>query len=218
MIIAVDGTAASGKGTLGRRLAHRFNLAYLDTGTLYRALALTLLRAGATKQSVDESDAARRAGELDAGYAELPENRREIRSDRVSDLASVVAAMPGVRRGFVDYQRAFAKAPPQGDGALLDGRDIGSVILPDADFKFFITAEIGVRADRRFRELQDAGESVMFRAVLEDMHVRDARDRERSASPLVVAEGAFEIDTSRLDADAVFEKAVGHITSTLEQS
>ena len=126
-------------------------------------------------------------------------------------MASVIAAMPSVRAGLVQLQRGFATTPPRGQGAVLDGRDIGSVILPDADFKFFIDADLAVRAERRTRELQAAGQSVMFRDVLEDMHDRDRRDRERQSAPLKAADDAFVIDSSGLDADGVFDRAIDHI-------
>jgi len=214
MIIALDGTAASGKGTLGRRLAQHYKLDYLDTGTLYRALALHLIKGGATKQDVREDVAGAAARTLDLELTKSP----EIRTDRVTAMASVVAAMPPVRANFVEMQRSFAQSPPNGGGAILDGRDIGSVIIPDAPVKFYIDAKLEVRAERRFKELQTAGESVKFPAVLEDMRVRDARDRERSVSPLVKTGDACVIDTSQLGPDEVFDHAVKHITETLGQS
>ena len=210
MIIAVDGSAASGKGTLAKRLGRHFNLAHLDTGTLYRALGLHLLRTGVTIENTEENMAASAVEALDLSLATLP----DIRTDAVAGMASVVAAMPAVRAAFTSLQREFATHPPHGDGAVLDGRDIGSVILPDADFKFFIDADLEVRADRRTRELQGAGQSVMFRDVLEDMRKRDERDRGRATAPLMVADDALKIETSTLDADRVFDLAVAHIAAT----
>ena len=207
MIIAVDGSAASGKGTLAKRLALHFDLAHLDTGSLYRALGLHLLRSGVTAENAEENKAAAAVASLDPGLADSP----EIRTDAVAVMASVIAAMPAVRRAFTTLQRDFATDPPHGGGAVLDGRDIGSVILPDADFKFFIDADLEVRADRRTRELQAKGQSVMFRDVLEDMRDRDRRDRERTTAPLKAADDAFVIDTSTMDADRVFTLAVDHI-------
>ena len=207
MIIAVDGSAASGKGTLAKRLALHFDLAHLDTGSLYRALGLHLLQLGVTAEIADENKAATAVASLDLGLADTP----EIRTDAVADMASVIAAMPAVRSAFTTLQRDFATDPPHGGGAILDGRDIGSVILPDADFKFFIDADLDVRADRRTRELQAKGQSVMFRDVLEDMRDRDGRDRGRTTAPLKAADNACVIDTSTMDADRVFTLAVDHI-------
>ena len=211
MIIAVDGSAASGKGTLAKRLALHFDLAHLDTGSLYRALGLHLLRSGVTAENAEENKAAAAVASLDPGLADSP----EIRTDAVAGMASVIAAMPAVRSAFTTLQRDFATDPPHGGGAVLDGRDIGSVILPDADFKFFIDADLEVRADRRTRELQAKGQSVMFRDVLEDMRDRDRRDRERTTAPLKAADDAFVIDTSTMDADRVFTLAVDHIAKPL---
>ena len=212
MIIAVDGSAASGKGTLAKRLALHFDLAHLDTGSLYRALGLHLLRSGVTAENAEENKAAAAVASLDLGLVDSP----EIRTDTVAGMASVIAAMPAVRSAFTTLQRDFATDPPHGGGAVLDGRDIGSVILPDADFKFFIDADLEVRADRRTRELQAKGQSVMFRDVLEDMRDRDRRDRERTTAPLKAADDAFVIDTSTMDADRVFNLAVGHIARPSE--
>ena len=213
MIIAVDGSAASGKGTLAKRLAARFNLSHLDTGSLYRALALDLLQSGQTTDTIDEKTAASAIEGLDPALADAT----DIRTDRVAGMASVIAAMPLVRAGLVELQRGFAMSPPHGEGAVLDGRDIGSVILPDADFKFFIDADLEVRAARRTRELQAAGQSVIFRDVLEDMRDRDRRDRERQSAPLKAADDALAIDSSELDADGVFDRAIDHISSSPEQ-
>ena len=207
MIIAVDGSAASGKGTLAKRLALHFDLAHLDTGSLYRALGLHLLQSGVNPENAEENKVAAAVVSLDLGLAVSP----EIRTDTVAGMASVIATMPAVRSAFTTLQRDFATDPPHGGGAVLDGRDIGSVILPDADFKFFIDADLEVRADRRTQELQAKGQSVMFRDVLEDMRDRDRRDRERSTAPLKAAEDAFVIDTSTMDADRVFTLAVDHI-------
>lgn len=213
MIIAVDGSAASGKGTLAKRLAAHFNLAHLDTGSLYRCLALHLLKSGYLPEKTEEPLAAAAIRDIDLSMA----GTLAIRTDEVAGMASVVAAMPMVRQNFVAFQRQFASNRPGHAGAILDGRDIGSVILPDADFKFFIDADLEERAGRRTRELQDAGQSVMFRDVLEDMSDRDRRDRERNTAPLKAADGALIIDTTRLDADSVFAAAVNHIEHQREQ-
>ena len=213
MIIAVDGSAASGKGTLAKRLAARFNLAHLDTGSLYRCLALHLLETGHSPEKIEETVASNAIDTLDLAMAGTP----AIRTDSVAGMASIIAAMPAVRQNFLAFQRRFASDTPAHDGAILDGRDIGSVILPDADFKFFIDADLEERARRRSRELQDAGQSVMFRDVLEDMRDRDRRDRERNTAPLKAADGAMIIDTTRLDADGVFAAALSHIVNQREQ-
>ena len=212
MIISVDGSAASGKGTLAKQLALHFDLAHLDTGSLYRALGLHLLLSGVTHENAEENSAAAAVGSLDLGLADSP----KIRTDAVASMASVIATMPAVRSAFTTLQRDFATEPPYGVGAVLDGRDIGSVILPNADFKFFIDADLEVRADRRTRELQAKGQSVMFRDVFEEMRDRDRRDRERTMAPLKAADDAFVIDTSTLDADRVFTLAVRHIAKSLE--
>ena len=207
MIIAVDGSAASGKGTLAKRLARHFDLAHLDTGGLYRALALHLMRSGITAETAEENSAAAQIAALDLELINSP----AIRDDSVAGMASVIAAMPTVRAAFLVLQRDFASHPPTGHGAVLDGRDIGSVVLPDAPVKFFVDADIEVRAERRTNELQAAGQSVMFRDVLADMQARDARDRGRSIAPLRAVEDATLIDTSSLDADQVFASALAHI-------
>ena len=207
MIIAVDGSAASGKGTLAKRLAAHYDLAHLDTGALYRCLALHLITEGRTATNVTESEAAGAVGNIDL----LMAGSAAIRTDAVAGMASVVAAMPAVRQNFVSLQRQFATQTPNRHGAVLDGRDIGSVILPDADFKFFIDADLEERARRRTKELQESGQSAMFRDVFEDMQDRDRRDRERSTAPLKAAEDALVIDTTQLDADSVFAMAASHI-------
>ena len=207
MIIAVDGSAASGKGTLAKRLAAHYDLAHLDTGALYRCLALHLITEGRTATNVTESEAAGAVGSIDL----LMAGSAAIRTDAVAGMASVVAAMPAVRQNFVSLQRQFATQTPNRRGAVLDGRDIGSVILPDADFKFFIDADLEERARRRTKELQESGQSAMFRDVFEDMQDRDRRDRERSTAPLKAAEDALVIDTTQLDADSVFAMAASHI-------
>lgn len=207
MIIAVDGSAASGKGTLAKRLAAHYDLAHLDTGALYRCLALHLITEGRTATNVTESEAAGAVGNIDL----LMAGSAAIRTDAVAGMASVVAAMPAVRQNFVSLQRQFATQTPNRRGAVLDGRDIGSVILPDADFKFFIDADLEERARRRTKELQESGQSAMFRDVFEDMQDRDRRDRERSTAPLKAAEDALVIDTTQLAADSVFAMAASHI-------
>ncbi len=204
MIIAIDGSAASGKGTLAKQLAQHLKLAHLDTGSLYRALGLQLLNAGFDTSNINKNQSIEAFWEFDLDLL----NSSLIRSDEVAQMASVVAAMPLVRAKFLDLQQNFARHPPHGAGAILDGRDIGTVVLPDADFKFFIDAKIEVRADRRTKELLQTGQSVMFRDVLLDMRERDMRDSSRSVAPLRPADDAIIIDTSSLDAHSVFTLAL----------
>jgi cytidylate kinase len=207
MIIAVDGSAASGKGTLSKRLADHFNLAHLDTGSLFRALALQLLNAGTEIDIIDKNQAIEESSRLDLGLCIAP----EIRTDRVASLASKVAILPELRANLLTLQRNFANNPPHGNGAVLDGRDIGSVVVPETPIKLFIDAKLEVRAERRFKELLHAGQSVIFRDVLADMRERDQRDRNRSVAPLRAADGAKTIDTSTMDADKVFAVALDHV-------
>jgi len=207
MIIAIDGSAASGKGTLAKRLAADLGFDYLDTGALYRAVALSLLKAGADGDDIDEKQAVRLSASLDLELTQSP----EIRNDRIASLASQVAALGPVRAELLALQRAFAATPPHGNGAVLDGRDIGTIVLPNADLKFFIDADIDIRAERRTKELLQAGQSVMFRDVLAEMQARDDRDRTRSVAPLRAADDAITIDTSSMDAAAVLALALSHI-------
>lgn len=207
MIIALDGPSAAGKGTLARRLAAHFDLAHLDTGALYRAVGGRVLREGGDPADVARAEAAA------AALTEADRMAPDLRSEAVGQAASKVAAIPEVRARLLDFQRNFARNPPGGrGGAILDGRDIGTVICPDADVKLFLTASLAARAERRFRELQAAGAAPIKRAVLEEMTLRDRRDSERQAAPLKPALDAFVLDTSDLDADAVFAAAVGHIS------
>ena len=207
MIIAIDGSAASGKGTLAKRVAAEFGYDYLDTGALYRAVALSLLNAGAKISNIDEKQAVTATLTLDLSLTQAA----EIRTDKVAALASIVAAINPVRAELLALQRAFAAAPPSGKGAVLDGRDIGTIVLPNADIKFFIDADLDIRAERRTKELLQAGQSVMFRDVLEDMKARDDRDRTRPVAPLKAADDAITIDTSKTDAAAVLALALSHI-------
>ena len=212
MIIAIDGPAASGKGTLARRLAERFGLAVLDTGGLYRATALHALESGGDPGSRNVAEAAAKA----VSPRDLVDAR--LREERVAEAASVVAAIPEVRAALLAFQRDFAHHPPAGfKGAVLDGRDIGTVVCPDATVKLFVTATAEARALRRFKELQESGKIAIYQRVLQDIEHRDARDRERQAAPLRRADDAVELDTTALDADAAFAKAVAVIERKLAE-
>jgi len=210
VIIAVDGPAASGKGTLSRRLAQRFRLGHLDTGRLYRATGLRALLAGGDPADPDVAVAAARAVRL----SDLDDPR--LREERVGEAASVVAAIPAVREALLGFQREFAHHPP-GDfaGAVLDGRDIGTAVCPEADAKIFVTATLEARAMRRFKELQADDSGIIYERVLQDMKARDARDRGRATAPLKRAPDALELDTTALDADAAFAAAVAFIAGKL---
>jgi cytidylate kinase len=206
-VVAIDGPAASGKGTLARRLAERFGLAHLDTGKLYRATAFLALEAGA--DPADPAAAIEAARRLDPAF--LGDNR--LLAEEVAGAASVVAAIPEVRAALLAFQRDFAANPPPpapgavSRGAVLDGRDIGTIVCPDAAVKLFVTASPEARAGRRVRELRGRGAAAIYGDVLQDMKERDARDSSRRAAPLAAAPDAETIDTTRLDADRVFEQA-----------
>lgn len=205
MIIAIDGPAAAGKGTLAKRLAAHFDLAFLDTGRLYRAVGYAVLQSGGDPNDREAAVAAVRA--LDPANVETG----ELYTERVAEAASVVAAMPDVRKELLTFQRNFAHHPPGGkSGAVLDGRDIASVVCPDAPHKLFVSASAEVRAKRRFKELQENGVESTYAAVLADIEQRDQRDRTRKVSPLRSVD-AHEIDTSDKTPDAVFEEALAHI-------
>jgi cytidylate kinase len=199
MIIAIDGPAASGKGTLARRLAAHYGLPHLDSGLLYRAVAHQLAARG--EDLSDEAAAAAAARALDAATLGDP----ALRGRQAGEGASIVSAHPQVRAALLDFQRAFAAAPP---GAVIDGRDIGTVICPEADAKIFVTASPEERAGRRARELGARGEGVDEAAILDDIRRRDARDMTRAAAPLKAAEDAVTLDTTELDAEAAFRAAL----------
>ena len=207
MIIAIDGSAASGKGTLAKRLAKYLGLSYLDTGSLYRAVGLQLLNDGQNPNNIKQNQCLKAYFEFDITLTASP----LIRTEKVAEMASLVAAMPAARAALLNFQRQFAASPPDPNGAVLDGRDIGTVVLPDADFKFFIDANICIRAERRTKELLQAGQSVMFQHVLKDLQARDVRDRSRSAAPLMPADDAIIIDSSKMSPDDVVALALSHI-------
>jgi cytidylate kinase len=202
-IVAVDGPAASGKTTLAHRLALHFGLDFLDTGLLYRAVAWKLLRAKKPFTDVTSAAAAARtvaAGDLDPV---------RLRSDALSQGASVVAVIPEVRQALLGFQRRFGDQPP---GAVLAGRDIGTVVRPDASHKIFVTATVEERARRRCKELQALGVPTIYDEVLANLEERDARDRLRAVAPLAPASDAFVIDTTEQDIDTAFDIARAYVT------
>jgi cytidylate kinase len=199
MIIAIDGPAASGKGTLARKLAAHFGLRHLDTGLLYRAVAKTLMDAGQPFDDVAKATAAARS--LDPAQFD----EAALKTPAVGEAASIVSAIPEVRAVLVVLQRAFAAAPP---GAVIDGRDIGTVICPDAAVKIFVTASPEIRARRRAKEFAEQGQAVDEAAVLADILRRDQRDTSRKIAPLKPAADAHMLDTSTMDIDGAFRAAV----------
>lgn len=202
LVIAVDGPAASGKSTLANRLAQYLSLPFLDTGLLYRAVARAML-----DQGLDFNDA---AGAVRTAEALSPADVQpgRLRGEGVGQGASMVAAVPAVRTALLPFQRRFATTGP---GAVLAGRDVGTVVCPDATFKLFVTATDEERARRRYEELRRRGEEPMYAAVLDELRERDRRDAERAVAPMRVSSEAWVLDTTRLDADAAFEAARGHI-------
>jgi cytidylate kinase len=208
MIIAIDGPAASGKGTLARKIAAHFNLSYLDTGALYRAVARDVRRTGGRLD--DPVVAAAAARSLDAASLSDP----GLRDPGVGDAASIVASIPQVRAALLEFQRDFARQEP---GAVLDGRDIGTVVLPDADVKIFVTADTEVRARRRYAELAGRGEPVTFEGVLQVIRRRDERDSSRDSAPMRPAEDALLLNTTNLDIEQAFDAAVGLIQRKIGQ-
>ena len=209
MIIAIDGPAASGKGTLARRLAEHYGLPHLDTGLLYRATAASLLDADRDLRDVDAAIAAARGLSL----TEFDEAR--LRGREMGEAASIVAALPQVRAALIEAQRNFAARP---DGAVLDGRDIGTVVCPQADVKIFVTASPEARAQRRALELAQRGDKADYAAILADIAKRDARDSERSEAPLRAAADATRLDTTRMSVDAAFAETLRIVESRRRSS
>jgi len=200
MIVAIDGPAAAGKGTLARRIAEALGYHHLDTGLLYRAVGILSDQRGLTPLQAAEN--------LD------PEDlkRSDLRGEAAGQLASKVGSIPEVRAALLDFQRRFARQAP---GAVLDGRDIGTVICPDAEVKLFVTASVEKRAERRVKELLAKGESVIAERVLQDLKDRDARDSARDVAPMTSAPDAILLDTSELDADAAFEAALSIVRNRI---
>ena len=197
-VIAIDGPAGAGKGTMARRLADHYRLNLLDTGLTYRAVAHRMLAAGLPLD--DEAAAVRAAGEVDLGALD----REALSQHAVGEAASRVAVVPAVRRRLVEMQRAFARGAP---GAVLDGRDIGTVVCPDADVKLYVTATAAVRARRRLAEIEARGGTADYAQNLADIERRDARDTERADSPLRPASDAHLLDTSEMDIETAFQAA-----------
>ncbi len=198
-MIAVDGPVAAGKGTLARRLAAHLGLRHLDSGLLYRAVAARLIRAGEDPADAGLAAAAAR------GIVEADLAAPDLRDEAVGRGASLVSTVPAVREALVAYQHEFGRTPP---GAVIDGRDIGTVVFPDADHKLFVTASLEARALRRHRELCQRGDDSGLDAVRRNMAARDERDRGRAIAPLVAADDAVELDTSDLDADQTLAAAL----------
>jgi cytidylate kinase len=212
MIITVDGPAAAGKGVLTRKLADHFKLARLDTGLLYRAVGWAVLTAGNDPEDAVSASAAARS--LTPEDLENP----ELRSEAAGDAASKVAAIGPVRDALLDFQRSFAAAPPHGKkGAVFDGRDTGTVICPEAPHKLFLTASVEKRAERRLKELQGKNVEAIYARVLRDMQDRDERDQSRSIAPLEPAKDALVLDTSDMDPETVFQKALEFIMPQIKR-
>ena len=209
MIIAIDGPAASGKGTLSKKLAAHYGFRHLDTGLLYRAVAKALLDAGQSPN--DEAPAIAAAQAIDPSRFD----EAALKRYDVGEAASVVSAVPGVRAALFNFQQEFAAAPP---GAVLDGRDIGTVICPNAEVKIFVTASPEVRAGRRASELRGRGEKADEKAILADIIARDERDRSRATAPLAQAPDAYLLDTSALDIDGAFRAALALVEQARRQA
>ena len=209
MIVAIDGPAASGKGTLAKRVAAHYGLPHLDTGLLYRAVARDALA-----NAIDLDDAAGAAGVAEALEVATLEDP-DLRTAEIGEAASRVARHPAVRTVLLAYQRTFASAA---QGAVLDGRDIGTVICPSADVKLFVSATPEVRALRRFLELTGRGVDISQEAVLADIRARDERDSTRGTAPLVQAKDAVLLDTSNLDIDAAFRAALDLIEAAMSRA
>ena len=214
MIIAIDGPSGSGKSTLGRMLARALKLLYLDTGSMYRAVALAVIEAEIDPRDSEAVSALATRIEIDFegdpdSLSVLLNGRDvtdQIRTEKVTEMSSIVSTIPGVRRAMVERQRAIAKR-----GAVLNGRDIGTVVFPDAEVKFFLTAAPEERAERRYHEDQTAGTSTTFAETLADMVERDRRDSTRADSPLKVADDAIMIDSTGKSIDEVFAEMMSHV-------
>ena len=210
-VVAIDGPAGAGKGTLGRRVANYFGFSYLDTGALYRAVAMRMLRARVSLEDVTAMVTQARAINL-TDLEEL-----ELRSEATGKAASIIAPQIELRDALLEYQRNFANHPPgQVQGAVLDGRDIGTVVCPDAEVKLFVTASSETRAIRRHAELIASAQDISLDAVREDLLKRDRRDSNRPTSPLTQAKDAYLLDTTKMDIEAAFQAALGIVIARRE--
>ena len=217
MKIAIDGTAASGKGTLAKGLAKKLGYDYLDTGLLYRRLALDIYKKGLTKFNlINERGFISNANinmiaEITLNLTLPPSDHPDLRKQEISHLSAVIASIPEIREILFKKQRMFANKPPSKAGVILDGRDIGSVILPEAKIKFFIDAKPEIRAKRRYAELKGLSAEVQEETILDDLIKRDKADRTRHVAPLKQVPDAFFIDSSALNADEVLQIALNYI-------
>lgn len=210
VVIAIDGPAASGKGTLARRLAAHFDYAHLDTGTLYRAIGVMLIRDGHTAD--DTNAAINIAHTLTPAHLDDPDVVARLRDEESGRVAAKIAVVPELREAVLALQRHIAAHPPEGRrGAVLDGRDIGTVVCPDAAHKFFVTARLETRAERRFLELGGGDPALTFEAVRDRLAARDAQDESRAVAPLRAADDAHLLDTSDLSIDEAFQAALTYI-------
>jgi cytidylate kinase len=211
--VAIDGSAASGKGTLAKRIAAHFDFAYLDSGSLYRAIGVAVLRKSG--DPTNEAQAVAAAKNLDITQF-TPE---DLRTEAAGVAASQVAAIPAVRAAILQFQRDFAHTPPHGKkGAVLDGRDIGTVVCPHAPAKIFVSASLDVRVARRIKELRAKGELVIEARVRADLEARDVRDSSRAVAPMKPAEDAWQLDTSALDADQVFDLSKNFVAEKIAKA
>ena len=206
--IAIDGTAASGKGTIAKAVAQHFRFSYLDTGLIYRAVSEVALRRG--NGQLNDSEAIKIARSFKHEYLELD----NLRSEEVGNNASRIASIPEVRSELIKFQKEFSI---KGEGAVLDGRDIGTVILPNADLKIFVTAELNIRAERRYQDFLKSQISITLERVLKDLSERDHRDSNRQHAPLKISSNAHLIDTSELSIEAAIDYAIGLVKSSRQK-